>query len=563
MMADLAKIHQSLTQRGFKQSATQLSDSLQYDGILHCNSQDVPASILINDTDFIRLPVIRLKKRPANLPKTSAHLLGPDNTLCYGLSAINHIDPQMAHEQILGCISSAEFTLNKLLRGDALDETRGEFLSYWDGGPVMIDVRNKENDQLQVWVIEFPTKKDSPTFLVTHDGEPSFEKFAKTKVKLKSSAMPGIIIDCDFQPRVVPKNWPPENLKEFLLWIHALDKVSEKRFRSALLAIFDKQSQSGIFIFRNPYHWFGVLVDTVPAGLLGYEKSNRKKARNQWLDSLLNQRSQRASIIRLSPVRIDDTFIIGRNLENQKSLMGKIIVLIGCGTIGGYLADLLTHSGAGFDGGKLILIDEDILMPGNLGRHILGFDDLYRNKASAMKEYIELKRPGAAIDALPKDFRNFPLESADLVIDATGEEPIHHYLNQRQQVGLMPDLLYTWIVGAGRAVQCFLSDGTGGCYRCLFHAPDTLQPKFSPLKQPDDPVRLGQGCDDHHIPFSSAASTQAASLAIQQVLDWSSGKPSFRLRTRLVTSENTKLIRDCNPKKTKNCPACDNSITLN
>ena len=137
-----------------------------------------------------------------------------------------------------------------------------------------------------------------------------------------------------------------------------------------MLAIFDNKSQSGIFIFRNPYHWFGVLVDTAPAGLFGYVKSNRTKARNQWLISLPNQRAERASVIRLSPVRIDDTFIIGRNLDNQTSLMAKKIVLIGCGTIGGYLADLLARSGAGFDSGKLILIDEDFLIPGNLGRQI-------------------------------------------------------------------------------------------------------------------------------------------------------------------------------------------------
>ena len=562
-MADLAKVHQALTQRGFTQSATQLSDWLQYDGNLHCDKQDVPASILISDTDFIHLPIVRLKKRPVILPKTSAHLLGPDNVLCYGLSAINHIDPYKAHEQILGCISSAEFTLNKLLRGAALDETRGEFLSYWNGEHVLIDAPKNEEKHLNVWTIDCPIEKNAPNFLVTGNSLSPQEKFGKAKITLKSSTIVARIIDCNFQPRAMPENWPPENLKEFLLWLGTSSKEAKKRFHSALLAIFDKQSQGGVFIFRNPYHWFGVLVDTAQAGLFGYEKSNRKHARDKWLNSLLDKRAERSSIIRLSPVRIDDTFIIERNLDNQTSLMGKTIVLIGCGTIGGYLADLLVRSGAGFDGGKLILIDEDILLPGNLGRHLLGFDDLFRDKVTAIKEYLEHKNPGVIVEAVASDFRKFPLEITELVIDATGEEPVHHYLNMKQQVGLVPDILYTWIVGAGRAAQCFLSDGTGGCYRCLFHAPTTLNPKFSPLKQPDDPVILGQGCDDHHIPFSCAASTQAASLAIQQVLDWSSGKPSFRLRTRLVTSENTKRIRDCNPKRTKNCPACDNSISLN
>jgi tRNA A37 threonylcarbamoyladenosine dehydratase len=101
-------------------------------------------------------------------------------------------------------------------------------------------------------------------------------------------------------------------------------------------------------------------------------------------------------------IRIDDCVIRPeRNIPKSKTLAGKRIALVGCGTIGGYLSDMLVKAGAGSCGGKLTLVDFDGLLPQNIGRHRLGFPDLLSNKAEAMAKNAAGLSPGVEVHALP------------------------------------------------------------------------------------------------------------------------------------------------------------------
>lgn len=84
---------------------------------------------------------------------------------------------------------------------------------------------------------------------------------------------------------------------------------------------------------------------------------------------------------------------------------------MGCGTIGGYLSDMLVKAGAGSCGGKLTLVDFDGLLPQNIGRHRLGFPDLLSNKAEAMAKELKRLSPGVEVHALPVDVRQAQLGS--------------------------------------------------------------------------------------------------------------------------------------------------------
>ena len=78
-----------------------------------------------------------------------------------------------------------------------------------------------------------------------------------------------------------------------------------------------------------------------------------------------------------------------RNVPDMQTLSGKRLVIIGCGTIGGYLAEMLVKAGAGTAGGQLTLVDFDSLYPQNIGRHRLGFPNLFSNKATGMVEELQ------------------------------------------------------------------------------------------------------------------------------------------------------------------------------
>ncbi|MEE1721090.1 ThiF family adenylyltransferase, partial [Pseudomonas aeruginosa] len=105
-------------------------------------------------------------------------------------------------------------------------------------------------------------------------------------------------------------------------------------------------------------------------------------------------------------VPVDAESWLTRNLAGGVTgLAGKNIALVGCGAIGGYLADLLVKSGAGFLGGSLVLIDDDELSVGNLGRHFLGFEYIGQNKAAALCAELRAKYPEVQVSFIPKRVR--------------------------------------------------------------------------------------------------------------------------------------------------------------
>lgn len=103
----------------------------------------------------------------------------------------------------------------------------------------------------------------------------------------------------------------------------------------------------------------------------------------------------------ISSAPVDSGYVFGRNLHGSSNLADKRILLIGCGTIGGFLAQQLAQCGAGAGKGELTLVDPDSLYPANLGRHLLGAPYLYDNKARACAEFIGSQLPPLNIRAVP------------------------------------------------------------------------------------------------------------------------------------------------------------------
>ncbi|UVL82705.1 ThiF family adenylyltransferase [Pseudomonas sp. B21-028] len=71
-------------------------------------------------------------------------------------------------------------------------------------------------------------------------------------------------------------------------------------------------------------------------------------------------------------MRIDEHYIAQRSIPSVRTLSGLKIALVGCGTIGGYLADMLAKMGGGIGGGNLTLVDFDQLMSETLDVTVSG-----------------------------------------------------------------------------------------------------------------------------------------------------------------------------------------------
>lgn len=256
----------------------------------------------------------------------------------------------------------------------------------------------------------------------------------------------------------------------------------------------------------------------------------------------------------ISVVRIDDRYLAQRNIPKLMTLAGKNLAVVGCGTIGGYLSDMLVKAGAGTCGGKLTLVDFDRLLPQNIGRHRLGFPDLLSNKAQAMARELKYQAPGAEIRALPVDVRQAQLGELDLLIDATGEESLGHWLCDHYPHPI--PMLSVWIEGPGTAVRALMrTNASGACCRCLWHSNrrGELRSTLAPLPE----ILAGHGCEGLYVPFPASVSVHAASLGAEMALDWANGIYSPALRTRLIDRAQQLATPDCDPRRNQECPLCN------
>jgi len=107
------------------------------------------------------------------------------------------------------------------------------------------------------------------------------------------------------------------------------------------------------------------------------------------------------------------------NIENQLKLLNSHVTIIGCGGLGGHVAEMLTRIGVG----NLTLFDFDIFEEHNLNRqNFSNYMTLGKEKVIVAKEALELINPALHVEALVKRFDPFLdmdlISNNSIVVDA-------------------------------------------------------------------------------------------------------------------------------------------------
>jgi hypothetical protein len=534
----IATVVESFKQRGFRYVGTTKGCWVRLTGTLRTTSAVHDCEIDI-DPQFFELPRIRLVVVPEQLQPVAPHLSN-EGGLCYlakGSVVLDIFDPV---GQSLACLKQAEGVLDKLLKKELVQDLEEEFFALWDGPLCLVDIQEPKLGKQRA-VTFGPVETGLP--VVTDDLE-------RTKRKLKSIGWEptndwvfAYRIRTTAKPRPTQGEWPPSNLGNVLAWQSVLDSRCRKKIQQRVVEAARTAANGVLILIESPLLTYGFAVPFSRTG-------NAKKAPNQ-----LTQLKElfALKVLPLSVFRLDDRYMAQRNAPGQVTLAGKRISLVGCGTIGGYLADLLIKAGAGTGGGQLTLIDNDNLMPQNIGRHRLGFSDLFKNKATALSAELFRGAPGADIRALPVSAQSAHLGDIDLIIDATGEESLGHWLTARY-IATSP-MLTVWIEGPGTAVRSLLrGERDSACVRCLTH--HTRNGRYQAVVGGTPILFAGQGCEELYVPFPATVSVQAASLGAEMALAWANGTSSPALRTKLVDTTRVLATPDCNPQRDIQCPAC-------
>lgn len=258
----------------------------------------------------------------------------------------------------------------------------------------------------------------------------------------------------------------------------------------------------------------------------------------------------------------------------QENLSSRSIVIIGCGAIGGYLAHNLARLGAGSEMGELILIDPENFSEDNIGRHILGKNNIGKSKVEALKQQLLNDLPDINIktfcrpieDFIGKKVQGFNLQDADVLIDATAKSGVADLLNEwRIELDYpQPCFIHLWIRDNGECVQGLLKEPSTddvsnnyACRSCLQNAGSSFLDQYDALKG-NVSLQAYAACSDF-TPYSVSASMSAAALGTDIILDYVNDIISPRYRTRYSERWQGSKIESVNALKANDCPYCGSS----
>ena len=491
------------------------------------------------DPTFFDLPRIRLLEIPSELPAAVPHL-GADGGLCYlakGTVVLDIYDPV---GQSLACLQHAAVLFGQILKGEMIEDLAEEFFAYWHGGLCFVDMQGEDLGRQNCIVAQ---ANGNPLWFITDNEDRTTEKLKSLGYQVTDRTVLTYRVKTGAQPRPLTGHWPPETVRDILAWQSTLAPRCRRKIHERIKEGERKKANGVLIVIESPLMTYGFVV------LYDRQRPVKKSKLADRKDS-----SYGLKVIPISVVRIDDRYLAQRNMPKSKTLAGKNLAVVGCGTIGGYLSDMLVKAGAGTCGGKLTLVDFDCLLPQNIGRHRLGFPDLLSNKAEAMAKELKRLAPGAEIRSLPVDVRQAKLGELDLLIDATGEESLGHWLCDHH---LLPTpMLSVWIEGPGTAVRALLrTHASGACYRCLWHS--NRRGELRSTVDPLPAILAGHGCEGLYVPFPASVSVHAASLGAEMALDWVNGVHSPALRTRIIDRTQQSATPDCDPLRNPECPVCN------
>ncbi len=227
--------------------------------------------------------------------------------------------------------------------------------------------------------------------------------------------------------------------------------------------------------------------------------------------------------------------------EGQANLASSRVLVVGCGALGGVLAQTLFRAGVG----ELVLVDRDVVDLSNLPRQVL-FDERQAEygtpKALAARETLEASGGPTRIreHVAHLDARNIELlsEDCDLVLDGTDNLETRYLLNDFcVERGLA--WIYSGVVGASGLVLPVLP-GRSACLRCLF---------------PDPPLEgVLPTCDSAGVllPAVGAVASLAAGFALRLLARPHEAFPGGLLEIDVWQGSARRLSAQRDP----GCPAC-------
>lgn len=283
---------------------------------------------------------------------------------------------------------------------------------------------------------------------------------AEVKAWLSSAGAP--IGDHDVLPGLLVRLKKPWTPAEFPKTVGDTVKgLPEDAVRATLLP-----SRKSLFLFEATTTTGPVFAAVLTSGAKSDKIKNGFRSWNQVPIEHIKRAMAQQRVERVVVSRVDAAWIHGRgHSDDQAPLQARKVAVIGCGSVGSEVAELLSKAGVG----ELSFVDSDDLMSANVGRHLLGIAYLGWNKAKGVASELRRRLPHLKIgSAFTSKFEHLKLADLDKLagmdmivtagLDIEGEAAVNTW---RQTLDRPPAYLSTWVEAyalVGHAVLLFGKD---------------------------------------------------------------------------------------------------------
>lgn len=545
---------------------TLVENTVMFTGKVFVDGQPVSLYILLGPTFPRSLPTIWLEKGSdfEELP----HVLW-ENVVCYHSTEGTLLDEDKPAEIIHWAIKKAIGVLKDGKDGTNLGDYADEFEVYWGyvstGSIINLVSSVAKSQEVKVFrnnLKSYVAKsvKDVASYLHL-DVDKVKQRFPIVEQATLYTLPKGTTI---VPPRSTNTFWTAPELKRAVQ--SALDGLTVKQRRQFITL---NKSTTGTMLFALPrpsggFSLFGV----------SYESSDGYHP--------FSERGKQTKLHPLNVSREEAAYILPRG-GGKTDLKAKNVLLIGSGSVGGYVAHELIRAGIM----QLTVVDFDKMSLDNTFRHVLGNAYPGRPKATAIREELQRKFPYVHIVAV-----NAAIESAvqtgtirfedyDLVISSLGSPTTEIWINQRTK-GKVPGI-FGWVeplgIGGHALLACLT---TPGCFKCLYSSEDPEDYLINRAAFAGKNQWFGKslsGCGQLHTPYGSLDALRTATITVQLALDYLTGKEQqsslvswkgndsdflqngYKLSNRFYASEEN-LSASRYAFATPICSICGNSANL-
>ena len=250
-------------------------------------------------------------------------------------------------------------------------------------------------------------------------------------------------------------SWSVKNVQHILADV-AIDHISPDTYKKLKCITSSK---------RNIWFVFSMCIQKVDILFTVKIRCGHQKQKN-----LLNEIMHAADHIKTFCTRRMDYTFLNRIVGNKQKLYGKKVLLVGCGSLGSYVAFELVKNGCT----SLTVYDPEYLSIENTMRWIYRPALIGGYKVDCIKALLEEFHPEVNVTAFHKKLDKTSLciamKEYDLIISTIGSSDSQLAFNRILKMDQCNiPVIYTWLEAGGKYSHILAVDyQSKGCYQCLF-----------------------------------------------------------------------------------------------